>query len=320
VRGWLAHPVVRRSLSIACSLAAFGYLFHVVDLAAVSAVMGQLPLRAWLSAAVLSAAALACGVWRWWLLFRAFGAPNQPSVGALARHYAVGFFYNTYLPGGVSGDLVRGLATQQAFGAGSAGGLATVVFERALGLSALLGLVVTATLAHAGLGLERFRATAAVAFGVGLFVVLALSLFGFVARALPAVLRHWFARLPTPQRVAPIFGAWVLSLGSQLAPALSGYILLSAIHGQVSLLDAVAIIPVASAAAFVPFSVSGAGIRETLFVELYSQVGVPAQASLAASLSLWATQACLAGVCGVYVLLGDSTRASRHTPERPATH
>ena len=77
------------------------------------------------------------------------------------------------------------------------------------------------------------------------------------------------------------------------------------------MLDALAIVPLASAEAFVPFSVSGAGVREAAFVELFSRVGVPAQASLAASLCMWATQALLAGLCGLYVLFGSARPSTR---------
>lgn len=310
-------PALRRVLSVALSLAAFAYVFSIVDARALTAALRSVSAAAWIGASALCAGSLACGVLRWWLLFRAFGAVEPPRLAQLARHYAAGFFYNTYLPGGVSGDLVRGLATQRAFGAGSAGGFATVVVERALGLSALLGLVATATLAHPRLGLQRVQTQALVAFGAGILLAVGLSLFGLLAKIVPPVLRHWLVKLPVPQAYAPLLWAWVLSVGSQLAPALGGHVLLSSIHAPGSLLDSLAIIPLANAAAFLPFSVSGAGIRETVFVELYGQLGVPPQAALAASLGLWAAQAFLAGVCGVYVLLGQAPRAGDRTPHHP---
>jgi uncharacterized membrane protein YbhN (UPF0104 family) len=90
-----------------------------------------------------------------------------------------------------------------------------------------------------------------------------------------------------------------------VAPAFAGHLLLSAIYAPPSVFDSLAIVPVASAATFLPFTVAGAGVRETLFVQLYSQVGVPPQASLAAALCMWAAQAFLAGLCGVYGLFSQ---------------
>src|SRR5262245_37980327 len=104
LRQAFARPAVRRTLPVLLSLAAFAYLFSIVDVQALSAAVRGVPARAWLSAALLCFASLCAGAVRWWLLFRAFGAPNLPRFVELTRHYATGFFYNTYLPGGLSGD------------------------------------------------------------------------------------------------------------------------------------------------------------------------------------------------------------------------
>jgi uncharacterized membrane protein YbhN (UPF0104 family) len=286
------------------SLAAFAYLFSIVDARALSAAVRDIGARAWLTALLLCAASLNSGVLRWWLLFHAFGAPQVPRYRQLTGHYATGFFYNTYLPGGVSGDVVRGLATQQAFGPGSAGGFATVVVDRALGLSALLGLVAAATLLHPRLGLERFQTRALAVFVLGIGLVLGIASLGRLARLLPVPrVRAWLSRVPAPHAYGPIVLGWIISVLSQIALTFAGHVLLCEIHAPPSVFDSLAIVPIASAAAFLPFSVSGAGFRETVFVQLYAQVGVPPQASLAAALCLWAVQAFLAGLCGVYVLL-----------------
>jgi len=303
VADWFKRPAVRRTLPVLLSLAAFVYLFSIVDVKALAGAVRAVSPQAWLSAIALCTASLAGGVVRWWLLFLAFGAENQPRLIALARHYARGFFYNTYLPGGLTGDVVRGLATQRAFAPGSAGGFATVLVERLIGLSVLLGLVAAATLLHPRLGLARFQTRALWVFALGLGLVLGIASLGRLGPRLPVErLRRLFARLPVPHAYTPLVLSWLVSVVCQVAPALAGHVLLAAIHAPPSLFDSLAIVPVASAAAFLPFSVGGAGIRETVFVQLYSQVGVPPQASLAAALCMWAAQAFIAGVCGLFVL------------------
>ena len=132
----------------------------------------------------------------------------------------------------------------------------------------------------------------------------------------PAALARQLARLPVPRAIAPLALGLGLSFGSQLAPAVCGHLLLSSIYAPVALLDSLTIVPLSTAAAFLPFSISGAGVRETVFVELYARVGVPAQAALAASLSLWAAQATLAALGGLYVLLGRAARAAVPSPDR----
>src|SRR5690606_34399647 len=96
-------------------------------------------------ASALTGANLFVGALRWRVLLAAYGAPRRPSVLRLAHVYWVGFFYNNYLPGGLGGDVVRGIVTRQSFGErGTAASLTVVVVERALGLSGLL-LLVSAT-------------------------------------------------------------------------------------------------------------------------------------------------------------------------------
>jgi glycosyltransferase 2 family protein len=76
--------------------------------------------------------------YRWWILVRAldleFGLGNAVRLGL------VGFFFNTLLPGGVGGDIVKavGIAREQTRRALA---VSTVLFDRAVGLWALVWLV-----------------------------------------------------------------------------------------------------------------------------------------------------------------------------------
>jgi glycosyltransferase 2 family protein len=296
-RRWL-----RRALQSAVTLAAFAYLYTRVDTRELGRALSSVSRGAWLLALLLTIASLGCGVLRWWLLFRAFGALRQPSLAKLAKHYIAGFFYNTYLPGGVSGDVIRGLAARDAWPPGSVGSLASVLVERALGLAALLGLTASATLAHPLPGMARLWLPAIAAFVAVVCATLAVSFGSHLARFVTGPVQRMLQRLPVPSAWLPLWAALLLSFVTQLMPALSGYVLIKSIVPDVSLADTLVIVPLASAAAFLPLTISGAGVRETLFVELFGLVGVPAQAALAGSLSLWMAQAALAAVGGIYSL------------------
>jgi glycosyltransferase 2 family protein len=294
----------RRALQLAVTLGAFAYLYSIVDRHALLQAFGLVSPAAWAMAVLLTCASLSCGAFRWWLLFRAFGALRPPSLSRLGRQYLIGQFYNTYLPGGVTGDIVRGHAAQDAWPAGSAGGFASVLIERVLGLSALLGLTTLAIWLHPLPGSATLVVPAVVAFAALLLGAWVLASFGRLSRFAPSAwLRRLLARVPVPSAWLPLMAALVVSFGCQLAPALCGHLLLRSIYPRVALLDSLAIVPLASASAFLPISVSGIGVRETVFVELYSRVGVPAQAALAASLAMWLAQAAVAAVGGIYVLL-----------------
>jgi uncharacterized membrane protein YbhN (UPF0104 family) len=298
-------------VQVAVTVGAFWYLFSIVNTRELGQALARVAPSAWLTAILLTSLSLACGVLRWWLLFQAFGAARIPSLPTLGKYYLLGFFYNTYLPGGIGGDVVRGLASQNAWPPGSAGGFATVLVERALGLTALLALTATATLVHPLPGMAQLWLPACAAFVAVAGTTLALAISNRLAAFMPGALRRLLERLPPPSAWPPLGAALALSLATQLSPALCGYVLIHSIVPSVTLLDSLVIVPLASAAAFLPITISGAGVRETLFVALYALVGVPAQASLAASLALWLAQASVAAVGGMYMLVAkDPWRAS----------
>lgn len=305
----LGHPRTRRVLSIVLTLGAFGYLASIVDFEKLTEAMAKVPLSAWLAGVLLTSASLGGGWVRWWLMFRAFGAQRPPTLAGLWRRYMAGLFYNTFLPGGVSGDVVRGLATQSAFPPGSAGGLATVVVERALGLAALLTVTATALIAHPLPGMSHARWPAVLASVLCFLGILALANARELVRYAPRVLVSVIERLPAPRAWKPLWLALALSFNNQLAPALCGHVIVLSLAPHVTLADSLLIVPLATAAAFLPISVGGAGVRETIFVALYARVGVSAQDAFATSLCMWAIQCGLAAVGGVSVLFGRALTA-----------
>jgi uncharacterized membrane protein YbhN (UPF0104 family) len=291
-------------LQLAATLAAFAYVLSLVSVRTLFEALVRVPFGIFVASALITIIALVIGALRWWLLFRAFGAPRPPELVPLVRYYFVGFFYNTYLPGGVGGDLVRALASRKAWGAEHAAtaGIAIVFVDRVLGLAGLLGVVSIVSFVHPlpVLGATVLPGVLGLA-GVAA-CVFALSSARWLASRVPAWLGRWLERLPAAREWLPLMAAAGLSFVTQLLPAISGYLLLRTLVPETHLLDSLAIVPVAAASAFLPVTVSGAGVREALFVKLYASVGVPASAALAASLLLWCSQACVAAVGGLHTL------------------
>lgn len=90
------------------------------------------------AAGMLLGAAALLTFCRWWMLVRALGMEFR--VVSAMRLGLVGYFFNTLLPGGVGGDIVKavGIAREQARRALA---VSTVLFDRAVGLWALVWLV-----------------------------------------------------------------------------------------------------------------------------------------------------------------------------------
>lgn len=294
--------VLRIAVQLCVTLGAFVYLFSKVDRQQLAVAWSSIPAAGWAGAGFWTAAALSCGICRWWLLFRAFGAPRPPRLTRLASLYMAGLFYNTFLPGGLAGDVVRGFAARTAFEPGSAGGFASVLVERALGLAGLLGVAAGAMLVHPLPGTRQLVLPAIAAFVAGVIAVISLVSVGRLSRVLPGVLQRLLARVPVPSAWTPLALGLLLSSGSQTTSALCGHVLLASIHPELRLVDSLVIVPLAAASAFLPISMAGIGVRETVFVELYARAGVPAQAALAAALGMLVTQALFAVIGGTQLL------------------
>lgn len=297
------------------------YVVHVVDGASLKNALLHARLATMLAALAVVALGLGLGAARWRALMRAYGARTQPPLGEAVRLYFIAIFYNTYLPGGVAGDLLRGVVTRKSFGVepkgsdgtggtGGSGGtagsassamaeaegataaIAVVMIERALGL---LGVVTLVAIGLASVGPQvtdtgTLWMWSAIGAGGALGAVLMLPLGRRLAPYLPGPLGKIARRLPVMARWGDFFLALALSLATQLATAVAGWLFLRDLHAGTTLLDALFIVPLAAATVFLPITVGGTGAREAVFIALCGQLlGMASGDALAASLLLWAT-------------------------------
>jgi uncharacterized membrane protein YbhN (UPF0104 family) len=123
---------------------------------------------------------LLMGMVRWRLLLRAYGAIDVPPWTRIAHLYLVGHFYNTYAPGGVGGDVIRGVAGRKAFGdldwASATSGVAVVFIERVIGVSALLVLATSAYLIRPIPGIENVGLWAALGLGAAAGALIGIAI------------------------------------------------------------------------------------------------------------------------------------------------
>lgn len=288
---------------VAVTLAAFTWILTRVDLRAIGSAAERVSPLAFLLACSLVALNLVVSSTRWRALLSAYGASTMPPFTRLLRLNFVGFFYNTWLPGGVGGDAVRGVASREAFGEeGATGALAVVFVERVLGLVGML-VVVALTSAVAPLPTGDIRMITFASIGgvvVGAMVVGALASGARTARFLPAPLAKIAARLPPIRHAAPFLVAVLLSLATQTLGAVTGHVIVGSLAPEIPLTASLVAIPLAMATAFLPFLVGGTGAREMAFVALYASVGMPEADALAASLLCYATQL-VVGLVGAFL-------------------
>lgn len=284
-----------------------GYVLYVIDVPSLKSAFSHASAWTLLASLTVIALGLSLGAARWRILMRAYGAQTQPTLIQAIRLYFVAVFYNTYLPGGVAGDILRGVVTRTSFrNRGSTEAIAVVLVERALGL---LGVV---TLAIVGLSLASSLSDTGSLWiwsgigGLGAVVaVLSLPLGRRLAPYLPGRLGNIAGRLPVVSRPSDFAIAVLMSLGTQLMTTVAGWLFLRDFHAGTTLGDALFIVPLAAASAFLPITVGGAGAREAVFILLCGKLlQMPSSDALAASLLVWLTSLIAGGLGGLWQLVG----------------
>lgn len=259
---------------------------------------------------------------RWRLVMNAFGAEPRPPVHLLVRGYVVGQFYNLFVPGGIGGEVVRGVITRKYFGTVGTG-VMVAFLDRIIGLGSLMavftvGLLLGPELPH----LEEYGVYLYAVGGVATALVVLTVLAGYFRRRLDGL---------------PVIGA-LIRLGSRLVarvedrfdqklhlsalatpwPLVVSFALSAAMHGMaISIfaligagldlgLDAttlLAIVPLAIIASMLPIAVAGLGPREAALVVMLGPLGVAQGEALALSLCYWAVLIFIAALGGLVQLV-----------------
>jgi uncharacterized membrane protein YbhN (UPF0104 family) len=292
---------------IGVTVAAVAYLASRVDPANVVSAFKRLSPTAALIAVTVVFIGLLCGMVRWRLLLRAYGAIDIPSWPRVAHLYFVGHFYNTYAPGGVGGDVIRGVAGRKAFGdldwASATSGVAVVFIERVIGVSALLVLAAGAYLLRPIPGMEGVGLWAGLGLAAAATALIGIALAPRLAPYLPEKLGKPLRALPRLYSWWPFLVSVLLSLVIHSINITAGHVIVHSLEPSVTFAESAVVMPLIGASAFFPLTVGGAGVREAAFALLYGTVGVPEATAYAASLAFWATQLITAAIGGVINLV-----------------
>ncbi len=221
----------------------------------------------WLAlAGLLLAAQIGLSALRWQVTADALGTPLPRRRWAL-QEYGLSVAVNTFLPGGVMGDLTRIARTRHL---GWQAAAASVVIERLAGQLALAGVAVVA----GALWLGGWR-------GIGL-VTAALLVALALARLLPGPRGHLARAWLAPGLWLWQAGLTLLILGVNLA----GYWAAARAVGLALAPDAVlTLIPLTLMAMLIPVTINGWGLREGVAAALWPLWGISAAQAVAASLS-----------------------------------
>jgi len=280
---------------LAVSAALLTYLLASTDLGALYRRVrgGDTVLLA--AAVVLYTAILVLSTWRWRVLLRAQG--YDAPLRRLSASYLVATFFNNFLPSNIGGDVVRVRDSSQLTGSTTTS-IAIIAIDRILGLGALYLL---ALLAYA-FGGPRLRglagaAPALVLLGI-VFAVLAYVFFRpGTARRILAASRlssiEWVRlRFETVQaavhvyrgQLGAVWTAFAASVALQALVVVYYFDVAQSLRIPLPLSASFLIVPLCSLVQTVPVSFNGWGIRESVFILYFQQLGLPKESALAFSL------------------------------------
>jgi uncharacterized membrane protein YbhN (UPF0104 family) len=272
---------------------------------------GVLAINGWslLAATAITAVTTVCGAWRWRTVARGLGV-GLPFGTAVAASYRSQFLNSTF-PGGVVGDVHRGV--RHGLDAGDVGrGLRAVAWERAAGQVVFIALAVAALLTLDSPVRPVMGWVVAAAVAVGLGVVL-------VARALPHAGPSRRARAIRAARADVRDGlldprAWPVVTATSVVVGLG--------HGTVFLVAAwttgtdaspARLWPLAMLALLamvIPLNVGGWGPREGMAAWAFAAAGLGAEQGVAAA-TAYGVMGLAATLPGAAVLLFDRVRRRR---------
>ena len=307
-------PRPRRWHRVAVRLVVLGaivwWVARSTDLEAFGRVLARLPLTIGVLALAIAMGNMLLAGLRWRALMVAFGARDLPPLAVLVRLFLVGQFYNTFVPGSVGGDVVRGAVSRACFESGTAS-YAVVVSERLLGLSAL-GIIFLAGFAVGPsiVDLGEIWPWIAAAIGLGVAVLA-------VGRLGNRLSRIW-ARIPritAPRAVVTAFGISLLGHGLTLVIF---WLLAQGLVIEVSFAALALVVPLGLVASILPIAIAGIGPREAALVGLLGLLGVAHASALALSLTFAAVLIALATLGGLLQLGWGVQMASTSTPSEVA--
>lgn len=303
-----ARRYIRQGGKIFVSVVLLAVLLRRVDWRLILDELRQAQLS-WVALAVgLFVLGVAVRAWRWRTLLTADGIHVPLSV--LMRWYFIGGFFNTVLPTGFGGDVVKTYVIAR-YSARPGAAAGSVLIDRFSGIFMLLLMGALALIGSHGLASPT---TAWLIWGLfaGATVVLAVMVQRgarpWIERRLPWLARLRLGRMaldaiPT-YGVQPILRALGISLVFNLLLIGVNICLARALALSVPWLSFFIFVPLISVSLLLP-SIGGLGVRELSYVALFAQAGVPAVSATALSL-LYYMVTVLVGLLGglMYLLPG----------------
>jgi len=297
-------------LKIGLSVGLLALLLTQIGIGDAMGAIREMDLGAFAMAFLLFQLGILIRAYRWQGLLDA--VQLQVPLGRLVVLYYVGGFFNTFLPTGVGGDVVRiyELSRDSQRTPESVG---TVFVDRLSGLVVLFGLALAALPFSGGLITTELKLVTLAIAGGGILAAWLLFQQSWADRLLGLLPFGDRLRGKVMDLYQAVHACGTGAMGRALGVSLLFNLILIShvavlamgLDIQVSLWYYLLFVPLVSFSLVLPISISGLGVRETTFVLLFGQAGVDQPQALALSLAFYGVTVATGLVGGVvYILEG----------------
>ena len=241
-----------------------------------------------------------CAIFRWQWILQVQGL--ELTFKRACSITFVGMFFNAFMLGATGGDVIKAWYVARETHHKKAEAVATVIVDRIIGLLGLfiIALVMMGVFYHRVFDDGRLRTFAIITLAVVCATVLITiaGLWKGAADRLPG-LRSWLQKIPKYDTLRRMIEAYRV-YASHPAVLIKTLLVTFGVHGfsmltivcvgkglgitQAGLVDYFLYLPIINSVAAIPITISGFGLREGMYVAMFSRVGVPAAAALAMSL------------------------------------
>lgn len=301
-------------LKIAISLGILYFLFRGMDLDAFLETISRIKPISIVAAVILILVIQCISTLRWKILLKKdFDVPYLK----LLSMYLIGMFFNNFLPTLVGGDLIKTYYLYKQTGKGSVA-LASIFLDRYAGLTALIfNTIIAMIFGHfllEGTGLIGFFLIM-----VGGFIFASLIIWvDFMHRWAMSIMSkiHMYGinhkidefykvLMGYKGHMLGFYKAFGLSILVQAGVVIAYFILAWGIGMKVSIGYFFLFVPLATVASMVPISLAGLGVREGIFIFLFTKAGAAQEEALSISLLFFFVTLLISVLGGIqYVRIG----------------
>jgi len=240
-----------------------------------------------------------CAIIRWQWILRVQGL--ELTFWRATSITFIGMFFNAFMLGATGGDVMKAWYVAHETHHKKAEAVATVIVDRIIGLLGLfvVALVMMGTFYHRVFDDGRLRTFAIITLAV-VFATVVITIAGLwkgAADRFPGV-RAWLEKIPKYDTLRRMIDAYrvyashpavllktsVVTIGVHVFSMLAIVCVGRGLGIHASLVDYFLYLPIINSVTAIPITVSGFGVREGMYVAMFSRVGVPGAAALAMSL------------------------------------